>query len=249
MSSAKENQVKLNKETLEALLGQKDSLKGLKRDQMSNLYKLLDNKFTEEEFEEYEKLFNSFDPDQKNEMPVSQLGTALRILQQLPTDNEVLQLIETINPKKPEKEGQEGKSGTEKKAVSARKSTTPGGKKAGADGKGAEDKEVEETIDFYKFLLALGLYLRSPLEIADEIKAAFKVLDRSKQGYIMSADLREFLSQLGDCLTDEEINEMINMADTESNGRINYEAFVDYMTNLKLTKKKGKGKKKKKKKK
>jgi Ca2+-binding EF-hand superfamily protein len=243
MNAAKETPIKLNKETLEALLSQKETLKTIKKDQLINLYKLLDGKFSEEEIEEFEKLFNSFDPDQKNEMPVTQLGTALRILQQLPTDNEVAQLIETINPKKPE---------GEKKAASAaaRKSAPPKkNSKGGAASAAAGEEEQVETIDFYKFLLGLGLYMRNPLEIADEIKAAFKVLDRSKQGYIMTADLREFLSQLGDCLTDEEINEMITLADTESNGKIEYEKFVDYMTTLKLSKKKGKkGKKKKKKK-
>jgi calmodulin len=87
------------------------------------------------------------------------------------------------------------------------------------------------------------------LEIADEIKKAFKVLDRSKQGYIMLADLRDFLTKLGDGLTDEELDEMIKLGDTESASRINYEEFIDLMTNMKPGgKKKGKkGKKGKKK--
>lgn len=91
--------------------------------------------------------------------------------------------------------------------------------------------------------------MRDPTEIADEIKKAFKVLDRHRSGYIMAADLREFLSKLGDCLTDEEVDEMLKIADTENNGQIHYEQFVDLMTNMKPAKKKGKkGKKGKKKK-
>lgn len=109
--------------------------------------------------------------------------------------------------------------------------------------------EEIETIDFYKFLQALGIYLRDPTEIADDIKKAFRVLDKSKQGYLMAADLREFLSKLGDCLTDEEIDEMIKISDTENNGQIRYEEFVDMMTNMKPEKKSKKGKKGKKKKK
>lgn len=258
MNSAKDKEAppKLNKETLEAVLSQKEQLKVIKKEHMTNLYKLLDNKFSEEEIEDFEKLFNSFDPDQKNEMPVSQLGTALRILQQMPTDNEVNQLVATINPKKPE--GQQNEAEKKKKAsLGARKSTAAASsaKKGGSSGGGNSSKDPnapeEETIDFYKFLLGLGLYLRNPAEIADEIKQAFKVLDRSKQGYIMAAELREFLSKLGDCLTDEEIDEMVKLGDSESNGRINYEMFVDYMTTLKISKKKKgkKGKKGKKKKK
>lgn len=251
LRSAKEPPIKLNKDTLEAVLSQKENLKGVKRDAMINLYKLLENKFTEEEYDEFEKVFNSFDPDQKNEMPVSQLGTALRILQQLPTDNEVEQLLATINPKKPE--GQGDSSGEKKKKSSvapSRKSVPSSGKKSTSN---EPAQPEEEKIDFYKFLLGLGLYLRNPAEIAEEIKQAFKVLDRGKQGYIMAAELRDFLSRLGDCLTDEEIDEMIRLADEDGSSRVNYEQFVDYMTELKVSKKKkgkkgkkGKGKKKKK---
>jgi Ca2+-binding EF-hand superfamily protein len=95
--------------------------------------------------------------------------------------------------------------------------------------------------------------MRDPDDIAEDIKKSFKVLDRSNQGYIMSIDLREFLTKLGDCLTDEEIDEMIKIADTEKNGQIHYDDFVDTITNMKSSKKKkgkkgkgkGKGKKKK----
>lgn len=256
MRSAKEAPVKLNKDTLEALLAQKEHLKGIKRDQMMNLYKLLDNKFSEEELDEFEKVFNSFDPDSKNEMPVSQLGTALRILQQLPTENEIQQLVAVINPKKPEGEGGSGEK--KKQSLGAKKSASTSGKKssaaagAGAGAAAAGGEVEEEKIDFYKYLLGLGMYLRNPAEIAEEIKVAFKVLDRNKQGYIMAAELRDFLSRLGDCLTDEEIDEMVRLADVEGSSRINYEQFVDYMTELKVSKKKkkkkkgkGKGKKKK----
>ena len=244
LRSAKEPAVKLNKDTLEAVLSQKDHLKGLKRDQMMNLYKLLENKFSEEEIDEFEKVFNSFDPDQKNEMPVSQLGTALRILQQLPTENEIQQLVGIINPKKADGQNENTEK---KKPPAARKSAPTSGKKSATT---EPAQPEEEKIDFYKFLMGLGIYLRNPAEIAEEIKQAFKVLDRSQKGYIMAAELREFLSRLGDCLTDEEIDEMVRLADTEGSSRINYEQFVDYMTELKVSKKKkkgkGKGKKKKK---
>ena len=86
------------------------------------------------------------------------------------------------------------------------------------------------------------------MDIADEIKKAFKILDRSKQGYIMLADLRDFLTKLGDGLTDEEVEEMIKLGDTENSSRINYEEFVDLMTSMKPGGKKGKKAKKGKKK-
>lgn len=72
-------------------------------------------------------------------------------------------------------------------------------------------------------MLALGLYIRDPMEIADEVKQAFKVLDRRNNGYLMTSDIRDFLSKTGDALTDEEIDEMIKLADVEMNGQINYD--------------------------
>ncbi len=205
--SAKLERTKLNKDTLEASLVQIEYLKGLKKDQINGLVKLLDNKCTAEELEEWEKLFKSLDPEEKNEMPASQLGTVLRILQQVPTDNEIEQLLETVNPKKDE---------TNKKASKASQGKSEG--KASKEG-----EEPVETIDFFKFLLALGLYIRDPSEIAEEVKKAFKVLDRMNRGYLMSSDIRDFLSKLGDVLTDEEIDEMIKLADVEMTGQINYD--------------------------
>jgi len=128
---------------------------------------------------------------------VNQLGNVLRHLQQVPTEEELAQLIETVNPKK----------GDSQKKAQAQEKTD---KKADKNGKENAD-EVVETIDFFKYMLALGLFLRDPSEIALEVKKAFKVLDRRNNGYLMAADLREFLGRLGDVLTDEEIDEMIKI--------------------------------------
>jgi Ca2+-binding EF-hand superfamily protein len=140
---------KLNKETLEPVLAQIEYLKGIKKDHLIELYKAFDGKVTQEDIEEFVKLFQTLDTEEKNEVPVSQLGTMMRMLQQIPTDNEVNQLADDINPEK------------------------------------------KENISFYQFVKAMSLIMRDPEEIADEVKKAFKVLDRHKQGYIMIANIRE----------------------------------------------------------
>ena len=48
-----------------------------------------------------------------------------------------------------------------------------------------------KVISFYQFIKEMSLIMRDPEEIADEVKKAFKVLDRHKQGYIMIANIRE----------------------------------------------------------
>ena len=189
---------KLNKEALEAVLLQVEYLKGIKKDHLVELYKGLDGKVSQEEVEEFVKLFQSLDTEEKNEVPVSQLGTMMRMLQQIPTDNEVNQLADDINPEK------------------------------------------KENISFYQFIKAMSLSMRDPEEIANEVKKAFKILDRQKKGYLMAADIREFLTKQGDFLTDEEVDEMIKLADQENNGQIQYDMFVDLMLNMKTEKKKKK---------
>ena len=45
-------------------------------------------------------------------------------------------------------------------------------------------------------------------------------------GYISAAELRHVMTNLGEKLTDEEVDEMIREADVHDNGQVNYEEFV-----------------------
>ncbi len=64
---------------------------------------------------------------------------------------------------------------------------------------------------------------------AEEIKEAFKVFDKDGNGYISAAELRHIMTNLGEKLTDEEVDEMIREADVDGDGQINYDEFVDMM--------------------
>ena len=145
-------------------------------------------------------------------------------------------LIETVNPKKPENAEKKDEKKPDKKADKKQDNKDP-------------NAVQEETIDFFKFLHALALYVKDPYEIFKDIKESFRTLDRNKQGYLYCADIRDFLSKQGDLMTDEEIDEMIKLADLEKNGQVRYEEFVDLMFNMKAAGKGKKGKKSKKSKK
>ena len=48
-------------------------------------------------------------------------------------------------------------------------------------------------------------------------------------GFISAAELRHIMTNLGEKLTDEEVDEMLREADIDGDGQINYEEFVKMM--------------------
>lgn len=63
----------------------------------------------------------------------------------------------------------------------------------------------------------------------EELIEAFKVFDRDGNGFISAAELRHVMTNLGEKLTEEEVDEMIREADIDGDGQINYDQFVRMM--------------------
>ena len=57
----------------------------------------------------------------------------------------------------------------------------------------------------------------------EEIREAFRVFDKDGNGFISAAELRHVMTNLGEKLTDEEVDEMIREADIDGDGQVNYE--------------------------
>merc|ERR1719493_651802 len=64
----------------------------------------------------------------------------------------------------------------------------------------------------------------------EELIEAFRVFDKDGNGFISAAGLRHVMTNLGEKLTDEEVDEMIREADIDGDGQVNYEEFVTMMT-------------------
>ena len=62
--------------------------------------------------------------------------------------------------------------------------------------------------------------------VEEEIIEAFKACYRYGNGFISAAELRHVMTNLGEKLTDEEVDEMIREADVDGDGQINYEEFA-----------------------
>mmetsp|Transcript_143392 Transcript_143392/g.458375 ORF Transcript_143392/g.458375 Transcript_143392/m.458375 type:complete len:955 (-) Transcript_143392:222-3086(-) len=92
------------------------------------------------------------------------------------------------------------------------------------------DADGDGTIDFPEFLSLMSRKMKDT-DSEEEILDAFKVFDRSGNGMISAADLRHVMSNLGEKLTDQELDEMIKEADVDGNGEMNYQEFVNMMMN------------------
>ena len=57
----------------------------------------------------------------------------------------------------------------------------------------------------------------------EEIREAFRVFDKDGNGNISAAELRHVMTNLGEKLTDEEVDKMIRGADIDGDGQVNYE--------------------------
>ncbi|EFJ32870.1 hypothetical protein SELMODRAFT_83841 [Selaginella moellendorffii] len=90
------------------------------------------------------------------------------------------------------------------------------------------DVDGNGTIDFQEFLNLMARKMKDT-DTEEELKEAFKVFDKDRNGLISCAELRDVMINLGEKLTDEEVEEMIREADMDGDGHVNYDEFVKMM--------------------
>ena len=69
-----------------------------------------------------------------------------------------------------------------------------------------------------------------PPEKEDTIRDCFRIFDKDGNGYVSASELRHVLTNLGERLSDEEVDEMIREADITGDGQVNYDEFVKILT-------------------
>ena len=60
----------------------------------------------------------------------------------------------------------------------------------------------------------------------EEMKEAFREFDLDKNGYVGAAEIAHILQSMGEKATDDEVDEMILMADLDGDGQVSFEEFV-----------------------
>ena len=109
-------------------------------------------------------------------------------------------------------------------------------------GQKSTQKEIDDMLNSFnmggyrkiKFEDFLKLIERKMQETkdADTYYEVFKMFDKEETGYISAGEIKYMMTNLGEKLTDQEVNEMLNCADTEKSDKISYEEFVKMMKSL-----------------
>jgi len=95
------------------------------------------------------------------------------------------------------------------------------------------DKDGTGTIDFNEFLEMMTAKM-SERDSKEEILKAFRLFDDDETGKISLKNLRRVAKEIGENMTDEELQEMIEEADRDGDGEIDQDEFLRIMKKTSL---------------
>ena len=98
------------------------------------------------------------------------------------------------------------------------------------------DDNGDNEIDFEEFLLLMSSKKGSGKADPDkELREAFKVFDKDGNGTISKDELKQLMSNLGQNLSNEELDAMMGEVDTDGNGQIDFDEFKQMMVSFILS--------------
>ena len=89
--------------------------------------------------------------------------------------------------------------------------------------------EETDRLDFKEFLDLMTARM-SEKDSREDIKKVFKLFDEDSKGYITIANLKRVSKELGEGMDDIELQEMVERADADGDGRVTFEDFYNIMT-------------------
>ena len=87
------------------------------------------------------------------------------------------------------------------------------------------DSDGNGEVDFQEFLTMMTHKMHN-IDTEDEMREAFKLFDRDGNGYISPAELKQVMNNLGERLTEAEVDLMIREVDANGDGQVNYEGKI-----------------------
>ncbi len=94
------------------------------------------------------------------------------------------------------------------------------------DADGSGEIEFDE---FLKIMQRRVVSISSTGNTGENWMEAFKIFDQDGDGFITALELGRVLKNMGEELKDYELDEMIQEADKDGDGRLNYEEFLNIM--------------------
>ncbi|XP_037961175.1 calmodulin-like [Teleopsis dalmanni] len=92
------------------------------------------------------------------------------------------------------------------------------------------DSIANGMVNFDEFLVLIALNLKNSNE--NELYKAFRVFDKKQTGLIPMADFRHVLTNMGEKLTDGEVDEILQEAGLVNFEQIDYEKLAAMMTHI-----------------
>lgn len=90
------------------------------------------------------------------------------------------------------------------------------------------DADRSGTLSLEDFLKLMSTQV-SRVETEEDVRDAFRVFDKASDNFISAAELRHLLTNLGEKLSEEQVDELIADADVDSDHHINYEELIKMM--------------------
>ncbi|XP_052431250.1 centrin-2 isoform X3 [Carassius gibelio] len=95
------------------------------------------------------------------------------------------------------------------------------------------DKDATGKISFGDFMTVMTQKMAEK-DSKEEILKAFRLFDDDETGKISFRNLKRVAKELGENLTDEELQEMIDEADRDGDGEVNQQEFLRIMKKTSL---------------